>query len=100
MKKLVLTLFGIGLTGFLIGGAGLDGPNLTASVILAAAGFVVATVGYRLWAVAERKEAFERAQEERRRKEIEATKETIARTKESTFQVWLESGKLDVPVRG
>ena len=98
MKRIALTLFGIGLAGFLIGGAGLDGPNFTASAIFAVVSFLVAAVGYRLWVVSAREEAYEKAQEERRRREIEATKETIARTKEATFQVWLESGKLDVPV--
>lgn len=98
MKKVGLILFGFGLTGFLISGSGLDGQTFVINALLTVASFVVTAVGYRLLEVSERKAAHEEAQAERRRKEIEATEKAIARAKEATFQVWLESGKLDVPV--
>lgn len=98
MKKVSLIIFGSGVTGFLISGAGLDGPDFTASVILIVASFAVAAVGYRLRVASERKEAYGRARKERRRKEIEATEKANAQSKEATFQVWLRSCKLDVSV--
>lgn len=99
MRKIGLFLFGSGLIGFLIGGAGIDGwSGPAANVILTVVSFIVAAVGYRLWEISERKEAHEKAQAERRRKEFEATEKAIARSKEATFQVWIESGKLDVSV--
>lgn len=98
MRKASLIMFGSGVICFLIGGAGLDGPDFTASVILIAASFAVAAVGYRLRVTSERKEVYGRAQKERRRKEIEATEKAIAQSKEATFQVWLRSCKLDVSV--
>lgn len=97
MKKISLTLFGSGLIGFLISGAGIDGWSApAANVILTVASFVVAAVGYRLWEISERKKTHEKAQAERRRKEFEATEKAIARLKEATFQVWIESCRLDV----
>lgn len=98
MGKIAKFLFGSGTLAFLIGGSGLDGPTSIPCAILTAASFAVAAVGYRLWVMSERKEAHETAREERRRKEIEAAKKTFEESKDTTFQVWLESGKLDVQV--
>ncbi|MDO4308374.1 MAG: hypothetical protein Q4C77_16255 [Eubacteriales bacterium] len=98
MKRIGLILFGIGLTGFLIGGAGLDGPTSTASAILTAISFLAAVAAYRLWVKVEQREAYEEAQEERRKEEIEAAKQIDTRPKEATFRVWLTSCKLDVPL--
>lgn len=98
MRKSSLVLFGSGTLAFLIGGSGLDGPSAVPCAILTAVSFAVAAVGYRLWAAAERKEAHENALEERRRKEIEAAEKAFEESKDTTFQVWLESGKLDVQV--
>lgn len=98
MRKSSLVLFGSGALAFLICGSGLDGPTEIPCAILTAASFAVAAVGYRLWAAAERKEAHENALEERRRKEIEAAEKAFEESKDTTFQVWLESGKLDVQV--
>ncbi len=78
-------LLGTGFLGFLIGGAGLDGPTSAMSAVLAAASFLVAAVGYRSLENFQRKE-----------KEIEAAKKNITHTKEATFRVWIESCKLDV----
>lgn len=83
--KIGLILFGTGLIGFLIGGAGIDGPTSIVCVILAVVSFVVAAVGHRIYSISERSE------------EDQTTEEIDAQPKESTFQVWLESGKLDVP---
>lgn len=98
MGKIAKILFGFGFLTFLICGSGLDGPTSIPCAILTVASFAVAAVGYRLWAAAERKEAHENALEERRRKEIEAAEKAFEESKDTTFQVWLESGKLDVQV--
>ena len=78
-------LLGTGFLGFLIGGAGLDGPTSAMSAVLAAASFLVAAVGYRSLENFQRKE-----------KEIEAAKKISLTQKEATFRVWIESCKLDV----
>lgn len=98
MGKIAKILFGFGFLTFLIGGSGLDGPTSIPCAILTAASFAVAAVGYRLWAAAERKEAHEKAREERRRKEIEESEKAFKKSKDTTFQVWLEYGKLDIQV--
>lgn len=98
MRKSSLVLFGSGTLTFLIGGSGLDGPSAVPCAILTAVSFAVAAVGYRLWVMSERKEAHEKAREERRRKEIEESEKAFKKSKDTTFQVWLESGKLDVQV--
>lgn len=84
MKKLGLSLFGIGLSGFLIGGSGLDGAASAECMILTAASFLVAAVGYNIYKKSERGE------------KNKAAKEIDARPKEATFQMWLTSGRLDV----
>ena len=56
MKRFGITLFAVGSIGFLIGGAGLDGPTWVASAILAVVSFLVAAVGYKLWEVSLREE--------------------------------------------
>lgn len=98
MGRIAKILFGFGFLTFLICGSGLDGPTAKPCAILTAASFAVAAVGYRLWVMSERKEAHEKAREERRRKEIEAAEKAFEESKDTTFQVWLESGKLDVQV--
>ena len=94
MRKLGLSLFATGLSGFMIGGAGLDGTSAVTSMILTAASFVIAAVGYRLWMISEQRSALVESERIRKEKEIEATKEAIARAKEDTFQMWLTAGRL------
>ena len=96
MRKLGLSLFATGLSGFMIGGAGLDGPAAAPSMILTAASFLVAAVGYRLWMMSEQRAALAESERMRKERKIEATKEAIARAKEDTFQMWLAAGRLDV----
>lgn len=84
MRKIGLTLFGSGCLGFLIGGAGLDGPTFTVSAILTTASFLLAAVGYRIYEKSERCER------------NKAAEEINARPKEATFQMWLTAGRLDV----
>lgn len=84
MRKLGLSLFGIGLSGFLIGGSGLDGASSAECMILATASFLVAAVGYNIYKKSERGDKNKTA------------KEINARPKEATFQMWLTSGRLDV----
>lgn len=75
-----------GGTCLLIGMTGIDGTTDVACGILCIVSLAVATIGY-IRVIQKEK------QEQRRREELEA----IARAKEATFQVWLKSGKLDVP---
>lgn len=51
MKRFGIILFAVGSIGFLIGGAGLDGPTWVASAILTVVSFLVAAVGYKLWEI-------------------------------------------------
>ena len=84
MRKTGLFLFGTGLSGFLIGGSGLDGSASTVCAILTAVSFLVAAVGYKIYEKSERGE------------EDKAAEEINIRPKETTFQMWLAAGKLDV----
>lgn len=84
MKKLGLSLFGTGLSGFLIGGSGLDGAASAECMVLTASSFLVAAVGYNIYKKSERG------------KKNKAAKEIDARPKEATFQMWLTAGRLDV----
>lgn len=73
VRELGLILFKVGAAGFLIGGAGLDGPDFAVSTILTVVSFLVAAVGYRLWEISERGE------------KNQATKEIDARSEEVAF---------------
>lgn len=96
MRKAGLFLFCIGASGFLIGGAGIDGPTFTSSMVLAVTSFVVAAVGNKLLEKSDQILKLEEAKRRRKEIEIETTEEAITRAKEATFQVWLKSGRLDV----
>lgn len=84
MRRAGLIFLGIGLSGFLIGGSGLDSSASTVCAILTAASFLVAAVGYKIY------EKSERGEEDKTAEEINI------RPKETTFQMWLTAGKLDV----
>lgn len=96
MRKIGLFLFGIGISGFMIGGAGLDGTAEVTSMILTAASCVIAAVGYRLWVISEQRSVLAESERIRKEYEVEATEKAIARAKEDTFQMWLTAGRLDV----
>lgn len=96
MRRTGLILFGTGLSGFLMGGSGLDGSASTVCVILTAVSFLVAAVGYGLWKKSEYEISLIEFEELRKEREVEATEEIITHAKETTFQMWLTAGKLDV----
>lgn len=79
-------LFGAGTMGFLIGGAGLDGPTFAASAIFTVASGLVAAVGYKLKQI-----------DHGRGKKNKAAEKAIQRAKETTFGVWIKSCRIDVP---
>lgn len=101
MKRFGITLFAVGSIGFLIGGAGLDGPTWVASAILAVVSFLVAAVGYKFYEKLEGSETESTNNNEKseRGEKNQTGKKVDTKSKEATFQVWLTVGKLDVPVR-
>lgn len=98
MRKIGLFLFGIGISGFLIGGSGLDGPTATASVILTVASFASAAVGYKMREKSEYEISLAESKSTRKERDIETAKEVVKRPKEATFSMWIESCRMDESV--
>ena len=69
MRRTGLFIFGTGLSGFLIGGSGLDGAASAECMILTAASFLVAAVGYNIYKKSERGEKNKAAKEMKERLE-------------------------------